>query len=171
MESPSGEIAYPKPEQIYEVNRRMIETYGGRFDLPQNLLNPAALEYVLAAISSSFFSVEPYPTLKDKAAALAYHIITRHVFMDGNKRTGVHISWEFLRSNGVEITLDDTVIDLAVAVADGSKELDHFLGWLHDQQQPGLGYTGAGPAGGASGHGQEHVPGGPGGACRGASTL
>jgi death-on-curing protein len=134
MESLGGEVAYPTPEQIYEVNRRMIETYGGRFDPPHNLSNASALEYILEALCSSVFFVELYPTLKEKAAALAFHIITRHVFMDGNKRTGIHISWEFLHANGVEVVLDESIIGLAEDVARGTRDFHDLLGWLHDHQ-------------------------------------
>lgn len=134
MERIGGEVVYPTPEQIYEVDRRMIETYGGRFVPPHNLSNTQALEYALDAISSSVFSVELYPTLKEKAAALAFHIISRHVFMDGNKRTGIHISWEFLQGNGVKVALDETVIDLAVDVARGDRGFTDLLSWLHAHQ-------------------------------------
>jgi len=134
MESLGGEIAYPTLEQICEVNRRMIQTYGGSFDPPYNLRNAESLEYILVAISSSVFSVELYPALKDKAAALAFHIITRHVFHDGNKRTGSQIAWEFLRANGVNVFLEPSIVELTVAIAKNESTQGELLRWLHDHQ-------------------------------------
>ncbi len=51
MEGFGGEVAYPTVEQMCDVNRRMIESFGGRFVSPYNLHNQGALEYILAAVS------------------------------------------------------------------------------------------------------------------------
>jgi death-on-curing protein len=77
-----------------------------------------------------------YPTLKEKAAALAHHIISRHVFVDGNKRTGIHICWAFLQSNDTKLALDLSIIELAETIARENDD-DHksLLMWLHDHQE------------------------------------
>ncbi len=134
MESLGREIAYPTAEQIYEINRHMVERYGGYFDPPHNVSNASALDYILQAVSSPVFSSELYPTLKEKAAALAFHIITRHVFMDVNKRTGIHTAWEFLHANGVDVTLDESIVDLAEGMARGTRDFHDLLEWLHHHQ-------------------------------------
>lgn len=132
MEDSSGEIAYPTVEQVCEVNRRMIEEFGGLFVPPNNLLNLNALEYILDVVRSSVFDM--YPTFKEKAAALAHHIISRHVFNDGNKRTGSHIAWEFLRANGVNLFLEPSIVELTVAIAEKEAAQEQFLEWLHKHQ-------------------------------------
>ena len=81
MEEFGKEIAYPTIEQICEVNRRMIEEFGGLFVPPNNLLNLDALEYILSAIKVTVYGREIYSTLKEKASAIAYYIISRHVFI------------------------------------------------------------------------------------------
>jgi len=133
MEDSGGEIVYPTVEQICEVNRRMYEEFGGLFIPPNNVLNLDALEYILEVIKSSLFGM--YPTLKEKAAALAYHIISRHVFHDGNKRTGGHIAWEFLRANGINLSIEPSIVELTVAIAKKEATQEHLLQWLHEHQE------------------------------------
>ena len=135
MEDLGGEVAYPSLQQVCEVNRRMVEEFGGFFLPPDNLRNQAALEYVLDAVQSSVYGSTLYPTLKEKAAAITHHIISRHVFYDGNKRTAAHIAWEFLRSNGVLLYLDATIIDLTASVAGSQSVQKDVLLWLHGHQE------------------------------------
>ena len=75
-----------------------------------------------------------FPTVKEKAAALAFNIIRRHVFIDGNKRTGVHVAWEFLQINGHPVQLESDIADIAEGVAKGSLEFADLLSWLHAHQ-------------------------------------
>ncbi|MFX1476046.1 MAG: type II toxin-antitoxin system death-on-curing family toxin [Promethearchaeota archaeon] len=136
MENSGEEIAYPTVGQICEINRRMIveKEFGGLFVEPNNLLNLSALEYILEAIQFSMYGFTIYPTLKEKAAAISHHIISRHVFHDGNKRTGTHIAWEFLRANGKEVFLDESIVELTVAIAKSEVSHEALLQWLHEHQ-------------------------------------
>lgn len=134
MADSGREIAYPTVEQICKVNRRMFEEFGGPFLPPDNVRNQDALEYILEAVKFPIFGRNMYATLKEKAAAIAYHIISRHIFHDGNKRTAVHIAWEFLHSNGIQVFLEPTIIELSVAIARGDAAQDELLQWLHSHQ-------------------------------------
>lgn len=136
MEKSGKEIVYPTVEQICEINRRMIEEeeFGGLFIEPDNLLNLDALEYILDASQFPVYGLVIYPTLKEKAAAIAYHIIARHVFYDGNKRTGTHIAWEFLHANEREVFLDESIVELTVAIAKSETSQEVLLQWLHEHQ-------------------------------------
>jgi death on curing protein len=135
MEGFGRQVVYPTIEQICDVNRRMITAFGGTFLPPQNLRNGASLEHTLTLIAHPVFGQIPYPSLHEKAAILMHHMITGHVFFDGNKRTAVHMAWEFLRSNHVAVFLDRTVADLAVQVATGGATHQDVLAWLHDHQE------------------------------------
>lgn len=110
----------------------MIEEFGGLFIPPNNLLNLNALKYILDVVSHSLFGM--YPTLKEKAAALTYNIISRHIFNDGNKRTGSHIAWEFLHANGIDLFLDESIVELTVAIAKNETTQEELLKWLHEHQ-------------------------------------
>jgi death-on-curing protein len=136
MEDYGKEIVCPTIEQICEVNRRMIEEeeFGGLLVEPNNLANLNALEYILDTIQFSIYGITIYPSLKEKAAAIAHHIISRHVFYDSNKRTGTHIAWEFLRANAREIFLDESIIELTVAIAESKASQEVLLQWLHEHK-------------------------------------
>jgi death-on-curing protein len=131
MERAGGEIKYPTFDQICDVNRRMIEQSGGIHIPPNNLRNRNSLEYILDAIKYEIFGDQLFLTLEEKAAALAYGIIRSHVFVDGNKRTALHIAWEFLASNGVEVDLhDESIINLVVRVAEGNSDREELTRWF-----------------------------------------
>ncbi len=135
MEDAGGKVIYPTARQVCEVNRRMVEEFGGSFVPPNNVRNLDALEYILGVVRFSIFGRIMYASLKEKAAAIAHHIISRHIFHDGNKRTAIHIAWEFLRSNGIRISLEPTIVELSVAIATGDAGQEEVLQWLHSHQQ------------------------------------
>lgn len=58
-----------------------------RFSLGEN--HKEAVDSVVKTVNSSFFEVERFPTDTDKAVAYLCHLIKRHAFPDGNKRTAI----------------------------------------------------------------------------------
>lgn len=50
------------------------------------VLKENQLQYLIEAVSAKYDNIELYPTLFQKAAVYAHHIITGHIFFDGNKR-------------------------------------------------------------------------------------
>ena len=135
MEDPSREIVYPTVTQVCEINRQMIENTGGLFVPPNNFINQGALEYVLDAVKSSIYGRVFYSSLKEKANVIAFNIISRHVFIDGNKRTAIHTAWEFLHSNGISILLDSSIVDLSIKVANGEISQEELLIWFQNHQE------------------------------------
>ena len=57
-----------------------------------------------------------------KAAVYAHHIITGHIFLDGNKRIGLTCALRFLELNGYSrlSNIDDSIIELGFKIADGT---------------------------------------------------
>lgn len=101
--------------QICEINREQVLTFGGNYvSLNDNLCHANSLHYVVEAIQSTAFGVDLYPTIEDKASALATTIIKKHVFNDGNKRTGLEAARMFLEFNGRELTIDEEAIKVSV---------------------------------------------------------
>ncbi len=86
------------------------------------LLNESQLHYLVEAVRGKFGDTELYPALSQKAAVYAHHIITGHIFLDGNKRTGLNCAILFLEFNGCTLRLDieDSIIELGFKIADGS---------------------------------------------------
>ncbi len=122
---------------VLAINRRMIQVFGGVFFAgDDNLANPGSLEYVLEAIQGSLFGYNPYPTLLEKAAALAWRIITGHVFHDGNKRTGMEVCRLFLELNGHTMRIDMAVVDVALQIANDELGFADFVRWLATRVEP-----------------------------------
>jgi death on curing protein len=132
MEKIGSEIVYPTIEQIINVNRRMIDISGGSFTPPDNFRNSGSLSYILVAIVYPIYGTDLFSTLIEKAAGLAYEIIASHIFLDGNKRTGLHIAWEFLKANGVEIYLDASAEEIAMGIANKVATRDDLVNWLNN---------------------------------------
>lgn len=86
------------------------------------LLHKDQLGYLVEAVSAKFGDTELYPTPLQKAAVYAHHIITGHIFFDGNKRIGLTCAIRFLELNGYSLRLDieDSIIDLGFKIADGT---------------------------------------------------
>ena len=100
-------------------------------------LHREQLDYLVDAVSAKFGDVEFYPTLFQKAAIYAHHIIKSHIFLDGNKRIGLTCAIRFLELNGCNLRKDinDSIIKLGYEIADGSITdiaviADHIQSWV-----------------------------------------
>jgi death-on-curing protein len=84
------------------------------------------LESAAARPAASVFGADAYPDAFTKAAALLHSLATNHPLVDGNKRLAWLATVVFLDLNGHPVTgTDDEIVDLVVAVADGSvREVD-----------------------------------------------
>lgn len=129
---------------IVEINRQTIHSSGGSFyEADDNLEFPGALEYVLGAIEGPIFGHDLYPTLIEKAAAIGWTIMARHVFRDGNKRTGTLACATFLELNGYDMyiapdpALDNELIAITEGVADHqSIDLAGWTRWVEQRTSP-----------------------------------
>ena len=86
------------------------------------LLNENQLHYLVGIVGEKFGDTDLFPTLFQKAAVYAHHIITGHIFFDGNKRIGLTCAIRFLELNGYSRCpdIDDSIIDLGFKIADGT---------------------------------------------------
>lgn len=79
------------------------------------------LASALARPQTTVFGEDAYPSLHLKAAALLHSLACNHPLIDGNKRLAWLATYTFLDINGhPPITSDDDVVELVVAVADGT---------------------------------------------------
>ncbi|MCX6725462.1 MAG: type II toxin-antitoxin system death-on-curing family toxin [Candidatus Saccharibacteria bacterium] len=79
---------------------------------------PDKLESCLQQPFTSFIDLEPYPTLKDKAAILFYLLVKNHPFLNGNKRLAVTTMLVFLAKNNMWIdTSPQALYQVAKTVA------------------------------------------------------
>ena len=113
--------------EVLELYGRIIQQTGGA----SGVRNLAALESAVAQPRMTFEGKDLYPTIEDKAAALAFFIIQNHPFMDGNKRCGHAAMETFLVLNGKEIEAPvDEVEKIILEIASGKLSLKNFVIWL-----------------------------------------
>lgn len=109
-------IRYITASDIYQINDEV--TGGHVYVRDLHLLNSAALRPTLV-----LFGEPQFPTLTDKAASLLHALTYHHVFVDGNKRTGLRAVTLFLRVNGYQLVWDaqmqyDFILEIAQGIHD-----------------------------------------------------
>jgi death-on-curing protein len=92
-------VRYLTLGEVLELHRLVLAQTGGG----TGLRDLAALETAVAQPRQSFGAEDLYPTLVEKAAALAFSLIQNHPFVDGNKRVGHAALETFLLLNGHEL--------------------------------------------------------------------
>ena len=146
---------YLSRSNIILINRMTVAEHGGNFVPPDNLLNPAPLEYLVETVAADLFGEPLYPTVADKAALYMFNIISNHVFQDGNKRTGLEAANVFLQVNGYRFNYklrpvkvgrqvffarsnsrDEHLIDFTLAVAAGQVPLEACRQWFATNIEP-----------------------------------
>ncbi len=140
MGETSQGLTFPTKADIVKLNREHIQRTGGNRDRAGQFHNENSLSWVLEAIQHPLFGQHQYPTVAEKAAILAWAIINSHVFMDGNKRTGMMTMMIFLRQNGFILQAsDDEIIKVAVQVANAREEnftQAQFTKWVQQHIRP-----------------------------------
>ena len=107
-------MRYLTISEILEVAQDHVGTY--------QFLHEDQLSYLVDVVKAKFGDSELYPSIYQKAAVYARQIISGHIFLDGNKRIGMHCAILFLEFNGCVLRSDieDSIISLGFDVAEGS---------------------------------------------------
>lgn len=116
-------------DKVLLLHQILAEVTGGAMGVrDRNLLNSA-----LSSVYATFDGVELYPTKQEKAARLAYGLISNHPFVDGNKRIGIYVMLTFLALNGIKLVADnDEVVKLGLGIADGQYNYEYVLQWINE---------------------------------------
>ena len=94
------------------------------------------LESALAAPFQSFAGQDVHAGVEAKAARLGWGIVRNHPFVDGNKRTGMHVMLVFLALNGVELDYgQDELVALALSIAGGEVGCGEVCAWVVEHER------------------------------------
>ena len=121
------EFEYLEKDDIIEIHDSLIQDFGGSL----GILNDGAISYAAEAPAMNVFGHERYPTIVDKAAILCFTLVTKHAFVDGNKRVGFASMKMFLNANGY--TIKNTVSsneEMVLEVAKGEMNLEDIKAWI-----------------------------------------
>ena len=120
-------------DEIMELHEKLVAATGGSAELRDRGL----LESAVYSADASFDDVEIYPTIEEKAARLAYSLISNHAFVDGNKRIGIFVMLMTLRLNSIRLVYTQPeLIELGLQAASGIVKYEEILSWIkvHDSQ-------------------------------------
>ena len=120
-------IRYLTLSEVLFLYQRVMEVSGGEEGV-------RALEALLSALAQprmTYGGEELYPSLAEKAGALAYSLMKNHAFVDGNKRIA-HAAMEvFLVLNGYEVRATVEEQEQVIrAVAAGTMRREEFVEWI-----------------------------------------
>lgn len=121
------EVEFLTLDDVLELHIEMINRIGGSHGVKEQ----SGLESALAQPQMTFGGDDFYPTLAEKAAALAFSLIQNHPFNDGNKRVGHAAMLLFLDLNGCDFidSVDEQErVILAVAASEMGRE--EFTEWV-----------------------------------------
>lgn len=140
-------MRYLSLEQVLELHAMLVARHGGAPGVRDRALVASAV----ARPMMSFDGSDLYPTLVDKAAALAHSLVNNHAFVDGDKRVG-HAALEvFLLLNGHELDADvDESERVMLGVAAGTLSQEGLTAWVRSRVVP------AGPREGPANAGSAH---------------
>ncbi|GAB1422493.1 type II toxin-antitoxin system death-on-curing family toxin [Anaerolineales bacterium] len=118
-------VHYLSASDLYNINDTVMNGHVYVRDI--HMLYSAAQRPALR-----IFGEEQFPRIVDKAAALMHSLAYHHLFADGNKRSAILATRQFLQLNGYHLQVEDTATwqDYLLEIAQGEHEpaeIAHFL--------------------------------------------
>lgn len=88
----------------------------------------AQLSSAVANVFETYFGVEHYPIIEEKAARCCYSLLKNNVFIEGNKRIGIFAMLVLLEINGTILDCkNEELVELGVEVASSKLGYDDIL--------------------------------------------
>lgn len=120
-------MKYLTIKQIKQLHSELIRETGGS----DGLRDEGLLESAVYAPLQTFDGEALYPSIQQKAAKLGTGLIQNHPFVDGNKRTGIHVMLVFLAVNGIVLSYTQAdLIQVGLALADSKMDDVQLLQWI-----------------------------------------
>ncbi|MBA3789547.1 type II toxin-antitoxin system death-on-curing family toxin [Patescibacteria group bacterium] len=120
-------IRYLSAESILVLHSELIDATGGSHGVRDAHLLASLAEKPRAV----FTRKDLYQGIFIKAAVYLESVVNYHVFIDGNKRTGITACARFLFLNGYELTATNrAVVQFVLRVAIDTREIKTIAVWL-----------------------------------------
>ena len=114
-------------EEVLLLHEKLLIATGGS----PGLLDRGLLESAVWSVNASFGEEERYPTAEEKAARLAFSLVSNHAFVDGNKRVGMLAMLMTLTLHGVRLRYTQKeLITLGLSAASGEIGYPEILTWI-----------------------------------------
>jgi len=118
-------------EEVIIIHKKLVDRFGGVAGY-----DPNTLEICLFQPFQTFDGKELYRDDLHKICMIAYLIIKKHPFVDGNKRVGVLLLILGLRQNGYRFNLSsDKVIELGLNIAANKWGINELISLIEKEQK------------------------------------
>ena len=110
---------------IIATHDETIKRYGGL----SGAVDPLKADVLIERVRNH----EHYQGLTDVFALAALYCVAiarGHIFLDGNKRTAINCTWDFLKLNGVQTYAPRDLEETVIKVATGERKADAFADYL-----------------------------------------
>ena len=123
-------IEYLSEEQVLHLHRVIIAAMGGA----DGVRDRGLLQSAVARPAASFGGQELYPSVPAKAAALMHSLVSKHAFVDGNKRVAIAAAELFLQANAYRLSADtDALEELTMATESAHIGVEEIRIWLEQR--------------------------------------
>jgi death-on-curing protein len=120
-------MRYLSAQEILILHALVIDETSGS----HGVRNVGLLQSIVAKPRASFGGKDLYKGVLTKAAILLEAVVNYHVFVDGNKRTGLIVVARFLALNGYTLTATNKELErFALAVATKTIDMEEIIEWL-----------------------------------------
>lgn len=114
-------------EQIIALHTQLIHASGGM----DGVRDRGLVESAVSNVFDTYFGVNQYPTIEEKAARICYALIKNHAFLDGNKRIGILVMLVLLEINGIVLECtDEELVCLGINVAASKVNYEDILDFI-----------------------------------------
>ena len=115
-------------KQILKLHSELVEKFGGI----DGVRDKGLIESSINNVYQSYFGVEKYPTIEEKAARLCYSFIKNHAFLDGNKRIGIYVMMVLLELNGISLNCsNDELTELGLKIVYSSLRYSEIIEFIY----------------------------------------
>lgn len=119
-------------ETVLKLHELSIIEYGGA----NGLRDEGLMESAIARPYQTFGGEDLYPTVFEKATAIAESIIINHPFIDGNKRTGFLAMLAVLDQELVSLTATkENIYSFVIDISTSSKRFEDIVKWLKENSK------------------------------------
>ena len=120
-------MKYLDSEDILIIHARIIDKTGGS----HGIRDIGLLISLGARPKTKFSGKELYKSVLQKAAVYLESLVSYHVFVDGNKRTGIATAARFLFLNGFELVASNRELEkFVLKIATKKLDVDSIAKWI-----------------------------------------
>jgi death on curing protein len=114
-------------EIVLRLHELSILKYGGG----NGTRDEGLMESAIARPYQTFAGEDLYPTVFEKAAAIAESIIINHPFVDGNKRTGFLAMIAILKNENFQLVIsNEEIYNFTIKISTGEIKFEEIVEWL-----------------------------------------